>query len=120
MILTGGFEGENKDDGVTLKRVSRYNLAGLVEELPEMMSARGQHACARYIDGYGYLVYAVAGGFPLTAEAEMLMEGYFAWTYLSPLPVPVKWTSGLAFNNIFYVLGQVIYTRLLLLIKSNF
>ena len=53
-------------------------------------------------------VYAVAGGFPLTASAEMLVEGSLVWTYLSPLPLPVKWTSGLAFNNMFYVLGQII------------
>ena len=51
VILTGGFEGENSEEGMVLTRVSRYNLAGLLEELPEMMSARAEHACARYNDG---------------------------------------------------------------------
>merc|ERR1719479_519292 len=50
-------------------------------------------------------VYAVAGGFPLTSAAEMLMEGSEVWTDLPSLPVPVKWTSGLALHNSFYVLG---------------
>ena len=108
VILTGGFEGEKTEEGEVLKRVSRYDLTGLVEELPEMSSERAHHACAGYTDPlYFTKVFVVAGGFPLTAEAEMLMEGYFHWQYVPPLPVPVTLTSGFALNNIFYVLGQI-------------
>ena len=90
-----------------MKRVSRYDLSGLVEELPEMLSKRVQHACARYNEG-SRKVYAVAGGFPLTSRAEMLVEGTQVWTDLPSLPVPVKWTSGVALQNSFYVLGEII------------
>ena len=108
VILTGGFEGEKTKDGEVLKRVSRYDLTGLVAELPEMLSERAHHACAGYTNTqYSTKVYVVAGGYPFTAEAEIMWEGTFYWYSLPPLPVPVKLTSGLALNNIFYVLGQI-------------
>ena len=107
VILTGGFEGWKTKDGIVDGRVSRYDLTGFVEELPQMMIGRAEHACARYNEG-SQKVYAVAGGFPLTSTAEVLLADTQAWTYLSPLPVAVKFTSGLALHNIFYVLGQII------------
>ena len=82
-----------------------------------MMSKRALHACARYNDG-SMKVYAVAGGFPLTSAAEMLVEGSQVWTNLPSLPVPVKWTSGLALYNIFYVFGDIILYTVVVVVKS--
>ena len=86
VILTGGFEGENKEEGIVLKRVSRYNLAGLLEELPEMMSGRAEHACARYNDG-GSKVQS--GALSLVQILQILCSDWLnLTTMLAPRSVP--------------------------------
>merc|ERR1712037_783746 len=74
LILTGG---------VTHNFVTRYNVNGFVEELPQLPENRYLHACAA-LPATGALV--VAGGTASSVPVLTLLPGATAWTPLASLP----------------------------------
>ena len=108
VLLTGGYQGEELASALPLTRVTRYGPTGLLEEMPGLTFPRAHHACAR-VDLQEDRVYLVAGGyngFEVMSSVERLERGQSGWTEVAPLPVPVQKTSGLAFEEMFYVFGR--------------
>ena len=108
VLLTGGYQGEELASALPQSRVTRYGLTGLLEEMPGLTLPRAHHACAR-LDLQPDMVYLVAGGYngyEVMSSVERLERGQTGWTEVSPLPIPVQKTSGLAFEEMFYVIGR--------------
>jgi len=105
VIVTGGSD--------TPSNVFRYNLTGLIEELPTMNQGRQFHGCASYKDKTtNKLVLIVAGGASISDSkerdtSERHMIGEKNWKVIKPLP---RVTSGLpdaivSMNNKIYLFG---------------
>merc|ERR1719193_2794734 len=79
MVLTGGF-GHNY--------VTRYNVTGFVEELPQLPENRYLHACSA-LPATG--AFVVAGGDPsdTTSSVLTLLPGAEDWISLDSLPRPL-------------------------------
>jgi len=110
VILTGGLTSGGGRLRVA-SRVARYNLQGFVENLPDMMTKRYDHACGSYTSG-GKLVLLVAGGdedniakLPPLSSSEMLVTGSTAWTATKPLPRGLESVASVAMSNKVYLLG---------------
>ena len=46
MVVTGG---DDYQRAANISRVSRYNLAGWVEDLPNLVTGRASHGCSSFI-----------------------------------------------------------------------
>jgi len=80
IVLTGGFRHNY---------VTRYNVNGFVEELPQLPENRYAHACSA-LPATGALV--VAGGYTSgrTSSVLTLLPGAADWTSLASLPRPLN------------------------------
>jgi len=105
---------QNDDDSVivtggrfTKTKVSRYNLKGLVEELPTLNHGRSTHGCGSYVT-FNKKVLIVAGGDNAGGETtEKFVIGDDAWTSVGNLPRRTRWISGatVSMNNKIYIFG---------------
>jgi len=99
VIVTGG-------DSTKIK-ASRYNMNGLVEELPTLNRGRSRHGCGSYTSS-NKLVLIVAGGDNAGGKTtEKFMIGDTAWTLVGNLPRSTFWISGatISMNNKIYIFG---------------
>ena len=129
MVVTGG---DNYQRAGNISRVSRYNLAGWVEDLPNLVTGRASHGCSSFIMNdikvsykcclnsrraiYVDLrqAYIVAGGYytnddwstTYTASTEMYIVGSSEWRVMAPLPVAVARLAGVTLSNTVYMTGQ--------------
>merc|ERR1711997_46028 len=82
VIITGG---ENQPP----TRVSQYNEAGLMGDLPGLQQGRREHGCSFYNNDEGTKTFLVSGGWdggnPLDST-ELLVETASAWVYSGQLP----------------------------------
>jgi len=85
VVLAGG--GFHEDDS---KRVSRYNLHGFVEDMPQLTVGRMDLGCGSYQRDDGTQVMLVAGGMLSTgihtATTEILVGNSKTWKTVGPLP----------------------------------
>jgi len=102
VIITGGIN--------TKSTVTRYNMLGFVEDLPQLLEGRSSHGCSSYLREDGTQVFLVAGGLDLDywerSSTEILVSGSIAWKMVSPLP----WTAsglqgGTVGSNKLYMTG---------------
>merc|ERR1711892_140161 len=85
VVLAGG--GFHEDDS---KRVSRYNIHGFVEDMPQLTVGRMDLGCGSYQRDDGTQVMLVAGGMLSTgihtATTEILVGNSKTWKTVGPLP----------------------------------
>jgi len=85
VVLTGG--GFDEDFS---KLVSRYNLHGFVEDLPQLTEGRFDHGCGSYRRADGTQVMLVAGGIDHrglhVASTEILVGNSGSWKTVTQLP----------------------------------
>jgi len=78
VITTGGWW-----QGDYLAFVTRYNVDGFVEELPQINIARNEHGCSSYLDSEGNKVFIIYGGYTSRTTTETItLDVDSAWTLL--------------------------------------
>eukprot|EP00091_Calanus_sinicus_P017868 TRINITY_DN3888_c0_g1_i2.p1 TRINITY_DN3888_c0_g1~~TRINITY_DN3888_c0_g1_i2.p1 ORF type:complete len:316 (-),score=66.45 TRINITY_DN3888_c0_g1_i2:89-1036(-) len=103
IIVTGGYQ--------TKQQVSRYDINGFVEDLPDLIVRRAYHSCGSYLRADGSQVLLVAGGSMMDwmntylDSTEVLTEGSSAWTLSSPLPRALSGLKGLNLGGRVYMTG---------------
>jgi len=78
IVMTGGY---------THDYVTRYNVNGFVEELPQLPERRSSHACAALPSTKAFIVAGGANG-NYFSSVLTLLPGAQAWTPLASLPRP--------------------------------
>jgi len=84
VILTGGYYNPRT-------RVTEYNEAGWVRDLPDLLQGRYSHGCSYYDNNEGTKTLLVTGGFTGSARlssTELLVGTASAWVYTGELPSP--------------------------------
>ena len=148
IVLTGGDDDRNGDGyGVQLSSVQRYDLNGLVEDLPSLNQAREGHGCGFYNkDGtkvnhevaFFFIelqvqVFLVAGGVVGVAGAfnpdlpdggflsstEIWIPGWDSWKYADPLPEPVAGAAHVSLYNNIYLLGNDVFCIIIISLISQ-
>jgi len=102
VFITGG--------GFTLQTVSRYDLLGWLEDLPQLKEGRHYHGCGSYFRGDGTQVLLVAGGWDddsttIRSSTEVLIGDSSAWTMANPLPRAVFSVASVTLDNTVYFTG---------------
>jgi len=76
LIITGGYR-------PATRRVTEYNEAGWVRDLPSLLTARQQHGCSYFVNSKGTKTYLVVGGYDARqdnlASTELLEEDGETW-----------------------------------------
>ena len=74
--------------------MTRYDMRGWVEDMPELSVARQDHGCAGYTGDHGELVLLVTGGYNgyYLTHTEILSGGQ--WSQVGSLSRPVYGLSG--------------------------
>ena len=97
VLLTGGFS--------SVSRVTEYNEAGYVRDLPPLQQGRRTHGCTYYDNEEGtkvdieshywglivFQTFLVSGGFngdAFLSSTELLVETELAWILVGELPSP--------------------------------
>ena len=107
-MVTGGIGG-----GVIDVQATKYNLNGLMEDLPHLNHGRQSHACAWYWAEDGTVVYLVTGGWgrqdtQTRSDTEMLRDGASEWSINSPLPDRIEALKALTLNNVPFLFGKMV------------
>merc|ERR1711892_541680 len=101
VFITGG--------GYHPQTVSRYDLQGWVEDLPQLIDGRDSHGCGSYlrVDGTQVLLVAggAGGGHGSLSSTEVLTGDSPAWTKATPLPRALGGLRGISLDNIVYMTG---------------
>jgi len=97
-ILTSGYD------------VSRYDSAGWLEALPQMLEFRNWHGCGSYNTDSGEMSLLVAGGWDMhslnfISSVETLTLGSSTWTFAPSLPRPMSNMAGASLGNKIFILG---------------
>jgi len=90
VYITGGY------DGSTTNRVTRYFRDGTFEDMPNLNTARGYHACGSYMNRNQEKVLLVVAGFGSSdylASTEILVSGSQSWRII-PATYPAS-SSGI-------------------------
>jgi len=90
--------------------VTRYSLAGFVEDLPPTIMRRNYHGCGSYNLGDGSQVLLVAGGWTFTdmivhSSTEILTVGSTAWRMVGELPRAMSFLRGISIDNTIIMTG---------------
>jgi len=105
-ILTGGiFIHQNK--------VSVFDKNGFVEQLPDLLTNRGAHACGIFINNDNNKVLLVAGGegdSGLHASTETFIIGTASWQTAGSLPNNVRHLKGVSISNKIFLTGGYSYS----------
>merc|ERR1719481_659163 len=100
LIITGGF--------YTRQKVTRYNTAGFIEDLPDLNQGRYQHGCGAYHTDDGDKVFLVAGGYyrgNYLSSTEVLASTSSAWVLANNLPRKMSAVRSVTLSNIIYLTG---------------
>merc|ERR1719481_623990 len=100
LIITGGF--------YTRQKVTRYNTAGFIEDLPDLNQGRYQHGGGAYHTDDGNKVFLVAGGYfrgNYLSSTEVLASTSSAWVLANNLPRKLWGMSSVTLGNIIYLTG---------------
>ena len=90
--------------------VSRYDTAGWLEALPQMLQFRNWHGCGSYQTDTGETVLLVAGGWHMTdltflSSVETLTIGSSTWSFAPSLPRAMSNLKGASVDNKILMLG---------------
>jgi len=93
VILTGGSDTRNK--------VSVFDKNGFVEQLPDLLTGRYDHACGFFINNDNNKVLLVAGGLnsDYLKSTETLIIGSASWQTAGSLPNAVRGIRGVSISN---------------------
>jgi len=103
VILTGGQSPRT--------RVTEYNEAGFVRNLPDLLEGRETHGCGYYTDDDGTKTYIVTGGRSASSHqtsissTELLVETASAWVFAGELPTPRHGLHGANIDNKIFITG---------------
>merc|ERR1719186_1772130 len=110
VIITGGKIGYFVTKTV-FNTVSKYNLYGHLENLPEMNQGRYYHGCGSYYSD-GQKVLLVAGGIAMNQEllssTEKMNIGATAWTTIKPLPRTLFGVATVSMDNKVFLTGGTV------------
>ena len=102
VVLTGGYP-------LPIRQVvARYDMLGMVEELPHLIIGRHSHGCGGYTREDGGQVLLVGGGFTgstVLSSTEVLDVGDPAWVYTTSLPRQLMGVKGVTLGNTIYFTG---------------
>ena len=105
VIVTGGY---TRSTDASHGRVQEYNLQGSVARLPDLNTARRNHACGHYVHR-GQAVYVVTGGGYAgphrLVSTEILTPGTSQWQFTGELPSPRNSFRGATIDGNFLVTG---------------
>jgi len=100
-IITGGMK--------TKKKVSKYNVEGFVEDLPDLETGRFYHACGYYTNTENKPIYLVTGGSDnennFLASTEILSDPSGSWKTVAELPSSRTRLAGVSLANKIFVIG---------------
>jgi len=108
VLITGGLH--------SLSSVSRYDLTGWLEDLPNLGQERRRHGCGSYTRGDGTKAFLVAGGYdqctnwegdcssPLSST-EVFTTNSQVWTLTTPLPWSLPGVRGVPVGGTLYMTG---------------
>jgi len=100
LIITGGYN--------TRQKVTRYNTAGFIEDLPDLIHGREDHGCGSYQREDGAKVFLVAGGYDgdnLLSSTEVLASTSSAWVLANNLPRMIAGGRSVSLGNFIYLTG---------------
>jgi len=116
VIITG-------DGNRRFSKVSKYDMNGWVENLPNLIYGRVNHGCGHYYTDANELVYLVSGGTgeegSKIAFTEILAESAKSWSLVGRLPYARKGLSGISINNQIFMTGGYGYDKLKDILKYN-
>jgi len=98
IILTGGYPHK--------RRVTRFNLQGKVEDLPDLQVSRYAHGCGAYKSGESKIM-VVAGGYDgyRISSTETFKMGSSSWTFGEALPWAIDRLSSLSLESEILLFG---------------
>jgi len=105
MVLTGGYDFMRSEYCI---KVSRYNTAGYVEELPSLNEGRHSHGCGIYAVDSGDQVYLVTGGWNglgYLSSTELLTSSTSSWSMANNLPRSMAGIRGVTLGGVLYMTG---------------
>ena len=90
--------------------VSRYDVTGWLESLPEMLQFRNWHGCGSYQTEGGGMKLLVAGGwdipnFSFLSSVETLTIGDSTWSFAPALPRALAYVVGASVDNKILMVG---------------
>jgi len=114
VIILGGGGYMKYETQLVMKRVTKYNLQGHMETLPEMQIGRNSHGCG-YYHANGKMVLMVTGGWSYNDiyydSTETLVIGEQAWTFAQPLPRPLFSVGSISLGNKVFIFGGSVRGR---------
>merc|ERR1712142_913 len=103
-ILTGGYW-----FGKYYNTVTRYNIEGIMESMPPLISARDLHGCGSFINQHNKKVYVVAGGSSkgntYLRSTELLYATTRKWRAGQELPRALQSLASVSFRNSVLIFG---------------
>merc|ERR1719206_1314750 len=102
VILAGGYANGYKT------KVTRYNMQGFVEDLPDLNQEKYGHGCGCFTNQENIKVYLVAGGYGNKARlrtTELLYPSASAWVFGQELPNPVAFVTTVSLDTSVILIG---------------